>query len=122
LADEVGIKAHATNLTNKKQVRVVASGNYSNVLSFHKDVRNKDLRMFRDKPPSYSVTTLKDYEGPDIDWTSYNQQFMSAQLAKSVGFFSYLDEKLDAMHNDVNEGTTRNQNYDPTVNSLEKTS
>lgn len=111
MADEVGIKAHATNLTNEKQVRVVASGNYSNVLSFHKDVRNKDLRMFRDKPPSYSVTTLKDYEGPDIDWTSYNQQFMSAQLAKSVGFFSYLDEKLDAMHNDVKTIKDRRGNH-----------
>jgi acylphosphatase len=101
LADEVGIKAHATNLTNKKQVRVVASGNYSNVMSFHEDVINKDLRMFKGKPPNYSVTSLKDYEGPDIDWTSYNQQFMSAQLAKSVAFFSYLDEKLDIIHNDI---------------------
>jgi hypothetical protein len=51
--------------------------------------------------PNYSVGKMKDYDGPDIDWSGFNQQFMSAQLAKSVGFFSYLDKKIDAMHDDI---------------------
>jgi hypothetical protein len=51
---------------------------------------------------------MRNYDGADIDWSSYNQQFMSAQLAKSVGFFTYLDKKMEAMHNDIKKQSGNN--------------
>ena len=112
LADEVGIKAHATNLRDKEQVRVVASGSTSSVQTYYGNIVNKELPpTFGEKPPHYTVSKMKDYDGPDIDWGGYNQQFMSAQLAKSVGFFNYLDKKIDAMHKDIKNGTKKNGRY-----------
>jgi len=109
LADEVGIKAHATNLRDKERVRVVASGSYSSVQTYYGNIVNRQLHpTFGEETPEYKVGKMKDYDGPDIDWSGYNQQFMSAQLAKSVGFFSYLDKKIDAMHKDIKKGAKKN--------------
>lgn len=101
LADEAGIKAHATNLRDKERVRVVASGSYASVESYYKTIVDKRLPATFGGTPKYTVGEIKDYDGPDIDWSGYNQQFMAAQLAKSVEFFNYLDKKIDAMHNDI---------------------
>jgi acylphosphatase len=111
LADEVGIKAHATNLRDKEQVRVVASGSYSSVQTYYGNIVNKTNfpQTLEETIPDYSVSKMKDYNGPDIDWSGYNQQFMSAQLAKSVGFFAYLDKKIDAMHSDINKQCKNNK-------------
>jgi acylphosphatase len=108
LADEVGVKAHAANLKDKKQIRVVASGSYSNIQTYHKNIRTKELQLFDEEVPKYTITQMKNYDGPDIDWNGYNQQFMSAQLAKSVGFFTYLDKKMEAMHNDIKKESNNN--------------
>ena len=89
-------------MRDKNQVRVVASGSSSSVETFYSRVTNKEIpSTFGEKLTGYSVGKMKDYDGPDIDWSGYNQQFMSAQLAKSVGYFAYLDRKIDAMHNDI---------------------
>jgi hypothetical protein len=64
--------------------------------------------------PNYSVGKMKDYDGPDIDWSGFNQQLMSAQLAKSVGFFSYLDKKIDAMHSDIIKNGAKQKRPHPT--------
>ena len=109
LADEVGINADATNLKDKEQVRLVASGSSSSVQTYYGNIVNKQLSpTFGEKPPEYTVAKMKDYDGPDIDWSGYNQQFMSAQLAKSVGFFNYFDKKIDAMHNDIKKQSGNN--------------
>jgi hypothetical protein len=39
---------------------------------------------------------------------------MSAQLAKSVGFFSYLDKKIDAMHDDIIKNGSKQKRAHPT--------
>ena len=77
------MKAHASNLKDKNQVRVVASGSSSSVQTYYTNVVNKQLPpTFGEKPPRYSVGKMMDYDGPDIDWSGFNQQFMSTQLAK----------------------------------------
>jgi hypothetical protein len=32
----------------------------------------------------YTFTNIEDYDGPEIDWNSYNLQFMSEQLTKGM--------------------------------------
>ena len=51
LADEVGIKAHATNLRDKEQVRVVASGSYSSVQTYYGNIVNRQLPLHLGKRP-----------------------------------------------------------------------
>ena len=66
LADEVGINADATNLKDKEQVRLVASGSSSSVQTYYGNIVNKQLSpTFGEKPPE------KDHDGPDIDWSGY---------------------------------------------------
>jgi hypothetical protein len=57
---------------------------------------------------------MRDYDGPDIDWSGFNQQFMSAQLAKSVGFFTYLDKKMEAMDDDIKKQKNHKRTKHPT--------
>jgi hypothetical protein len=46
---------------------------------------------------------------PEIDWSGYNQQFMSAQLAKSASFFASLDQRMDLMHKDIKKLAQKQQ-------------
>jgi acylphosphatase len=43
LADEAGIKTHATNLRDKNQVRVVKNGSHSSVQTFYRNVVKKTI-------------------------------------------------------------------------------
>ena len=45
---------------------------------------------------------MNEYNGPDIDWNSYNLQFMSAQLSKTLLYsnkeFNNINKKLDQIY------------------------
>lgn len=100
-----GIRIHATNMTKEKQVRVIASGNSDSIQVFYNGVKDKTLPVLEGNPMKYRVTNLDDYNGVDINWDSYNLDFMSEQLSKSImyydKFFKNIDDKLDTIHNNM---------------------
>jgi hypothetical protein len=50
----------------------------------------------------YIPIEMNEYNGPDIDWNSYNLQFMSAQLSKTLLYsnkeFNNINKKLDQIY------------------------
>ena len=47
LADEVGIKVHATNLRKENKIRVVASGSHDTIMVYHDSIKqNLVPRLF----------------------------------------------------------------------------
>jgi hypothetical protein len=100
-----GIRVHATNMTKEKQVRVIASGNFDSIEVFYNGVKDKTLPVLKDNPMNYRVTHLVDYDGVDINWDSYNLDFMSEQLSKSIvyydKFFDNINSKLDTIHDNT---------------------
>ena len=103
LADEVGVKVHATNMRKDEKLRVIASGSHQNVTAFHESINEKLVpTIFASKSPEYIASDMGEYGGPDIDWNSYNLQFMSAQLSKTMLYsskeFNNISEKLDKIY------------------------
>jgi acylphosphatase len=101
LADELGVKVHATNLRKDKKIRVIASGSHESVTAYCSSIQKRDVPTIlgAKEHPIYSLTGKKEYNGPDIDWDSYNLQFMSAQLSKAMLYsndiFKNINDKLD---------------------------
>jgi hypothetical protein len=100
-----GIRVHATNMTKDKQVRVITSGNFDSIEVFYNGIKDKTLPVLEGNPMKYTVTHLDDYDGVDINWDSYNLDFMSEQLSKSIvyydKFFNNINTKLDTIHDDT---------------------
>jgi acylphosphatase len=111
LADEVGIKAHATNLRNENKVRVIASGSQESVNLYHSE---SVLTTH-----NYKASGMAEYHGPDIDWNAYNQQFIAAQLSKTMSYsnaaFQTFNQKLDNIQNGV-DTLNKNNNRKKSAN------
>lgn len=106
LADEVGIKVHATNLRKENKIRVVASGSHDSIISYHELIKDKDVPTLGNNEKSqYTPTDLEEYNGLDIDWNSFNQQFMAAQLSKTMIYssevFNKISKRLDEIYDKV---------------------
>lgn len=110
LADEVGIKVHATNLRDENKIRVIASGSHQNVTAYHKSIRQNVFDSIL-SGSTYTPTEMLEYNGPDIDWNGYNTQFMSAQLSKTMSYsykaFDEINQKLDKIYEKLSEDKTR---------------
>lgn len=82
---EYGIRIHASNLRKQNKVRVIANGEVESIEAFYDDIKKTDGRMLKSKSEArYTFTDIEDYDGPEIDWNSYNLQFMSEQLTKGM--------------------------------------
>ena len=106
LADEVGIKVHATNLRKENKIRVVASGSHDTIIGYHDSIKqNLVPRLFGNEMPQYTPTDLEEYNGLDIDWNSHNQQFIAAQLSKTMFYssevFNKLNKRLDEIYEKI---------------------
>jgi acylphosphatase len=106
LADEVGIKVHATNLRKDSKLRVIASGSHENIIAFHESIKQRIVpTVFRSESPDYNPDDMREYNGPDIDWDSYNLQFMSAQLSKTMIHsskeFNSINDKLNKIYEEL---------------------
>ena len=53
----------------------------------------------------YTPTDLEEYNGLDIDWNSFNQQFMAPQLSKTMIYssevFNKISKRLDEIYDKV---------------------
>jgi acylphosphatase len=111
LADELGIKVHATNLRKDNKIRVIASGSHDSIIVYHESIKQHLVPVIflneqaLEHSPQYSPTNLNEYTGPDIDWKSHHLQFKSAQLAKTMLYsnktFNDLFKKLDKIYEKV---------------------
>lgn len=83
LAGEYNIQARAVNQRNEKSVQVIVSGSRENIESFHYYVSKNDIRFFK-QPLNlmYQVSDMGEYHGPTIDFDSYRQSLITAQLGK----------------------------------------
>lgn len=100
LADEVGVKVHATNLRREEKVRVITSGSQENIDYYFESIQKHLVPTVLSTDQSdYMPLDKKEYNGPEIDWYGYNMQFMSAQLSKTMSFssmqFTNINQKLD---------------------------
>lgn len=114
LADEEGVKVHATNIRKENKIRIITSGTNENIRSYHDAIKQRlvpIIMMNKGKKPNYTPSKMKEYSGPDIDWHGYNLQFMSAQLSKTMIYsnevFNNIREKLDLIHNEINGNDTK---------------
>ena len=84
LGGEYNIKVQAVNERTDDRVKVVASGNIQNISKFYSDVQDNDVRYFKDKNKQYNVTEIKNYSGPRIDYTNYQNSLNVEQIGKML--------------------------------------
>jgi acylphosphatase len=113
LADEVGVKVHATNLRKEAKIRVITSGTSENVTLYHESIKKHEIPIiFPEQIPTYKTTEMKEYDGPGIDWNGYTLQYMSAQLSKTMNYsnvvFTDISQKLDNIQSGVSSLNGKN--------------
>lgn len=104
LAAEYNIQAKAVNQRNEKSVQIIVSGSRKNIESFHYYVSKNDVRFF--KQPSnlmYQVSDMGEYHGPAIDFYSYRQSLITAQLGKILYTADNMLPTTKATLEEVNE-------------------
>ncbi len=75
----------ASNIRDKNQnkVQVLVSGNSNIISSIYRLITNNDIRgKKQDSKPTYHITQLEEYDGPNIDWNGYQLSFISEQKYK----------------------------------------
>lgn len=94
-AAELGLKSAATNIQDEKEnkVQVLVSGSANIIKSYYQFINKNDIRVKRQesKKPSYSITQLEEYNGPNIDWSGYQLSLMSEHMYKG---FHEANERL----------------------------
>jgi acylphosphatase len=84
-AAEMGLKSAATNIQdeNENKVQVLVSGSANIINSYYQFINNNDIRVKRpESKPTYHITQLEEYSGPNIDWSGYQLSMMSEQIYK----------------------------------------
>lgn len=113
-AAEYGLKFAASNIQDEKdeKVQVLVSGSSNIINSFYQFVTNNDVRVKkRGASPTYRMTELEEYDGPNIDWNGYQLSFMSEQMYK--GFheanirLTSIEDKLKPANNRVKSAKKR---------------
>ena len=86
------------------KIRVVASGSHETIIVYHDSIKQHLVpRLFGNELPQYKPTDLEEYNGLDIDWNSFNRQFIAAQLSKTMLYsseiFNKLGKRIDEIYN-----------------------
>jgi hypothetical protein len=84
----------------------MASESHNSIISYHEMVKDKDVPTLGNNENSqYTSTDLEEYNGLNIDWNSFNQQFMAAQLSKTMIYssevFNKFSKRLDEIYDKV---------------------
>jgi acylphosphatase len=123
LADQVGVKVHATNQKKEDKIRVIVSGTTENVTVYHDSIKKHEVPIiFPEKKPTYEPTEMNGYSGPDIDWNGYNLQYMSAQLSKTMNYSNFVFQDIDKKLKNVQGGVNALKKKNNLVKSAKKRS
>jgi acylphosphatase len=83
-AAEMGLKSEAMDLPDEKnpKVQVLVSGSHHIITAFYNEIKNKDIRIMpfaknESEKIQYTVTNIKEYNGPNIDWSGYQSSLMT---------------------------------------------
>jgi hypothetical protein len=97
---EYDVSVRASNLS-KNLVKVIINGDIESIAKFFDAIQREDIRSKQDTPKNYSLSELKEYSGPEIDWNRYEIRFMSKQLYKG---FKEANERLSHIEQKLNNG------------------
>jgi hypothetical protein len=96
---EYDVSVRASNLS-KNLVKVIINGDIESIAEFFDAIQREDISK-QDTPKNYSLSELKEYSGPEIDWNRYEIRFMSKQLYKG---FKEANERLSHIEQKLNNG------------------
>jgi acylphosphatase len=82
-AGDYNIKLHTTNLIDKKQVRIIASGFEESIEQFRQYIENRDIRPGKDGHPPYKVSNMEEYDAYNINFTNYHESFWAEQHGRT---------------------------------------
>jgi len=123
LGGEYNIKVQAVNERTDDRVKVVASGNIQNISKFYSYVQDNDIRYFKDKNNQYNVTEIKNYSGPRIDYTNYQNSLNVEQIGKMLytagNKLPKIETKIDSIDNSVKQMNTTLQSINNKLPSQE---
>ncbi|HYA84812.1 MAG TPA: hypothetical protein VEH06_15385 [Candidatus Bathyarchaeia archaeon] len=78
---DYNVSVRASNLPDNK-VRVIIDGDSDSINEFLDVIQKEDIRIRQITPKTYSLTELREYHGPEIDWTRDEIRFLSKQVYK----------------------------------------
>jgi hypothetical protein len=74
------VSVHSSNFPDQTKLRVIVDGDYDTIKEFIDAITNEDIRIKQDTKKNYFLSTLREYDGPEIDWNRYEIRFMSKQM------------------------------------------
>jgi hypothetical protein len=63
-------------------VRVIIDGDSDSITEFIDMIQKEDIRTKQATPKTYSLTELREYHGPEIDWNRDELRFLSNEVYK----------------------------------------
>ena len=90
------VSIHASNLPDENKVKVIVDGDNDSIKEFIDAITKEDIRIKQDTQKDYFLSTLREYDGPEIDWNRYEIRFMSKQMYKG---FKEANRRLSRIEN-----------------------
>ena len=78
---DYNVSVRVSNLPDNR-VRVIINGDSDSINEFLDVIQKEDIRTKQATPKTYSLTQLREYHGPEIDWDRDELRFMSKQIYK----------------------------------------
>ena len=78
---DYNVSIRASNLPDNI-VRVIIDGDTDSINEFVDVIQKEDIRTKQTTPKTYSITELREYHGPEIDWNRDELRFLSKQVYK----------------------------------------
>jgi acylphosphatase len=78
---DYNVSVRASNLPDNR-VRVIIDGDSDSITEFIDMIQKEDIRIKQATPKTYSLTELREYHGPEIDWNRDELRFLSKQVYK----------------------------------------
>jgi acylphosphatase len=106
-AAERYLKSAAINIPDENpRVEVLVNGSHNIISSFHDRIKTHDIRIKpterNPKKIGYTVTDIKEYNGPNIDWNGYQLSLMTEQMSKG---FAEANQLLTNMNKQISKMT-----------------
>jgi acylphosphatase len=124
LGGDYNVKVQAVNERANERVKVVASGSSQNILQFYNYIQNNDIRYFKDENSKYTVTEIKKYSGPKIDYNNYRNSLNIEQTGKILytagNKLPKIETKIESIDNNVSSMNKNIEGMSENLKSIDK--
>lgn len=79
---DYNVSLRANNSADNNRVRVIIDGDSDSINEFLDVIQKEDIRTKQTTPKIYSLSELREYHGPEIDWNRDEFRFLSKQMYK----------------------------------------